>query len=51
MAAGVVLGNLRTSEWEVTGLGLAVLAVGAMVYLPWRRMFAGETVRADGDQA
>jgi APA family basic amino acid/polyamine antiporter len=51
MAAGVVFGNLRTSEWEVTGLGLAVLAVGTIVYLPWRRMFAGETVRADGDQA
>ena len=43
MAAGVVFGNLRTSEWEVTGLGLVVLAAGALVYIPWRRMFAGET--------
>jgi hypothetical protein len=47
MAAGVVFGNLRTSEWEVTGLGLVVLAVGALVYIPWRRMFAGEAGHTD----
>ncbi len=46
MATAVVVGNLWTSEWDVTGLGLGVLAAGALVYMPWRTMFAvppGET--------
>lgn len=41
IAAAVVVGNLLTSDWSVTAQGLAVLAVGALVYLPWRRLTAG----------
>jgi hypothetical protein len=51
MAAAVVFGNLRTSEWEVTGLGLVVLAAGALIYIPWRRMFAGDTTHKDEGSA
>jgi len=36
-ALGVVLENLVTSPPRVTLLGLAVLGVGAIVYVPWRR--------------
>ena len=37
-AVGVLGGNLKTAEWRLTGLGLAVLALGAVVYVPWRRV-------------
>ena len=48
MASGVVLGNLLTSPTGVTGLGLGLLALGALVYLPWRRMFVGQVAPPDG---
>ena len=38
MATGVVVGNLVLKETDVTLLGLAVLGVGAVVYVPWRRV-------------
>ena len=38
LAAAVVLGNLVTNEWRITRMGLFVLALGALVYLPWRRL-------------
>lgn len=37
IAIAVVVGNLLLSEWQTSGLGLAVLALGALVYLPWSR--------------
>lgn len=37
LAAGVVLGNLQSNDPEITYLGLGVLGVGALVYVPWRR--------------
>lgn len=37
LACGVVVGNLIASPWQVTALGLGVLAVGAVIYIPWRR--------------
>jgi APA family basic amino acid/polyamine antiporter len=40
IAAGVVIGNLFQSKPSVTLLGLGVLAVGALVYLPWSRLSA-----------
>lgn len=39
-AAAVVLGNLWISDARQTGIGCAVLLIGALVYWPWRRMFA-----------
>ncbi len=35
IAAGVVVGNLGSSPWSVTSLGLGVLALGAVVYGAW----------------
>jgi hypothetical protein len=35
IAAGVVLGNLATTEARITLLGLGVLALGGMVYWLW----------------
>lgn len=40
LAAAVVLGNLITSPWEITRIGILVLGAGAAVYGPWR-MLAG----------
>jgi APA family basic amino acid/polyamine antiporter len=37
-AALVVGGTLATADWRVKGTGLAVLAVGALVYQPWRAL-------------
>lgn len=36
-AAGVVLGTLIQTDLGITGVGLGVLGVGALVYTPWRR--------------
>lgn len=38
LATAVVVGNLATNEWKVIRIGLIVLAVGALVYAPWRRV-------------
>ncbi|MFT5051449.1 MAG: APA family basic amino acid/polyamine antiporter [Chlamydiales bacterium] len=38
LAVGVVLGNLFTSPGRITMLGLGVLAIGAVVYVPWKRL-------------
>jgi APA family basic amino acid/polyamine antiporter len=38
VAAGILGGNLKTAEWSMTGVGLGVLALGALVYAPWRTM-------------
>ena len=35
IATGVVVGNLGSSPWTVTSLGLGVLALGAVVYGAW----------------
>ena len=35
IATGVVVGNLGSSPWSVTSLGLGVLALGAVVYGAW----------------
>jgi len=43
LAIGVVLGNLVTSPGHVTRLGLAVLAAGAVIYIPWRRLSARQS--------
>jgi basic amino acid/polyamine antiporter, APA family len=40
VAAAVVLGNLSQSSPRDTGIGLAVLAAGAALYRPWRRLVA-----------
>ncbi len=40
IAAGVVIGNLFATDIEVTGIGLAVVALGAVVYVPWSRATA-----------
>jgi len=37
LASAVVVGNLVASPWPVTALGLGVLAVGALFYVPWSR--------------
>jgi len=37
VAGGVVVGNLFQQEAQVTLLGLGVLGLGALVYLPWSR--------------
>ncbi len=39
-AACVLAGNLATARGLETAIGAAVLAAGALVYLPWRRLFA-----------
>jgi APA family basic amino acid/polyamine antiporter len=36
VAAGILGGNLKNAEWSMTGVGLGVLALGALVYAPWR---------------
>lgn len=36
LAVAVVVGNLMTNDPKITNLGLRVLAVGAVVYYPWR---------------
>ena len=41
LATAVVAGNLVTSPGHVTLLGLGVLAVGAALYGPWRRIASG----------
>lgn len=41
LATAVVAGNLATNEPRVTRLGLGMLAVGAVVYVPWRRLARG----------
>ncbi len=38
IASAVVIGNLVTNEWRITRLGLIVLALGMVVYGPWRRL-------------
>jgi len=45
IACGVVIGALLQADARRTWLGLGVLAVGAVVYRPWRRLLAraGET--------
>lgn len=43
IATGVVVGNLGSSPWSVTSLGLGVLALGAVVYGAW----SGLRQRAD----
>lgn len=37
IAAAVVIGNLVATDRSVTGLGVVVLLVGAVVYVPWSR--------------
>lgn len=37
-AAVIVIGNLFSTDITITGVGLAVLAAGALVYRPWRRL-------------
>jgi APA family basic amino acid/polyamine antiporter len=37
VAIAVVVGNLWASDMQTSGLGLAVLALGAVIYLPWSR--------------
>jgi APA family basic amino acid/polyamine antiporter len=39
-AACVLAGNLATARGLETAVGAAVLAAGALVYAPWRRLFA-----------
>jgi hypothetical protein len=36
----VLAGNLATARGLETAIGAAVLAAGALVYVPWRRLFA-----------
>ncbi len=36
LAAAVVVGTLATTGWKQTGIGLSVLAAGALIYHPWR---------------
>lgn len=36
LALAVLVGTLVENDWVVTRLGLGVLAVGAVLYLPWR---------------
>ncbi len=38
LAAAVVVGNLWLSPWYVTRIGVLVLVMGGVVYLPWRRI-------------
>lgn len=37
-AGAVLIGNVATGPWILSGLGLTVCAAGAVVYLPWRRV-------------
>jgi hypothetical protein len=39
-ATGLVLGTLLQANVRDTAIGLSVLAVGAIVYRPWRRLVA-----------
>jgi len=38
LATSVVVGSLATTKAVTTGIGLGVLAVGLVVYLPWHRL-------------
>lgn len=40
LAVAVVIGNLVTNDPRMTGIGLGVVALGAVVYLPWSRLAA-----------
>jgi len=40
IAVAVVVGNLVTNDRAMTGIGLGVLAVGAVIYWPWTRIAA-----------
>jgi APA family basic amino acid/polyamine antiporter len=41
VAVFVVLGNLLQANLRDTSIGLSLLALGALVYRPWRRLVSG----------
>ncbi|MFT4543178.1 MAG: APA family basic amino acid/polyamine antiporter [Planctomycetota bacterium] len=43
LAAAVLIGSLVTTPFETTRLGIGVLAIGAIVYRPWRNFLARQS--------